>query len=184
MKKSNWIGVMAMMPSLAMAWPWSMDMANQPSIKPQEGPKSVRSYPEHSIPMGGTRTTIRVADRDAAEKLDNPQAASEESIHYGRKMFHIYCRPCHGVTGKGDGPVGEKLNFKPFDLTTDRVQKEVKDGYIFGIMTFGGAVMPSYANDMYPKERWDLVNYVKHGLVKDDEAMAKNPALLDAANKE
>ncbi|MEJ1959328.1 MAG: hypothetical protein WDM70_07775 [Nitrosomonadales bacterium] len=36
-------------------------------------------------------------------------------------------------------------------------------GHIFGMMTFGGAVMPVYANDLSPTERWNVVNYVRKG---------------------
>ena len=146
-------------------------MANQISIKPQEGPDSVRPYPERSVPMAGTKTTPYVHDHDAAMKLPNPNPATPESVARGREMFKIYCVPCHGNSGTGDGPVGAKLIVRPFDLTADRVQKEVPEGYIFAHVTFGGALMPSYGNDMYPSERWDLVNYVRHGL-KADQAQA------------
>ena len=43
----------------------------------------------------------------------------------------------------------------------------VPEGYIFGTVTFGGAFMPSYGNDLSPSEIWDVVNYVRHGLVPD-----------------
>ena len=171
MKLTRWIALTALVPSLAMAWPWSKDMANQISIKPQEGPDSVRPYPERSVPMAGTKTTPYVHDHDAAMKLPNPNPATPESVARGREMFKIYCVPCHGNSGTGDGPVGAKLIVRPFDLTADRVQKEVPEGYIFAHVTFGGALMPSYGNDMYPSERWDLVNYVRHGL-KADQAQA------------
>ncbi|MDE2342535.1 MAG: cytochrome c [Betaproteobacteria bacterium] len=171
MKLTRWIALTALVPSLAMAWPWSKDMANQISIKPQEGPDSVRPFPDRSVPMAGTKTTPYVHDHDAAMKLPNPNPATPESIARGREMFKIYCVPCHGNSGTGDGPVGAKLLVRPFDLTSERVQKEVPEGYIFAHVTFGGALMPSYGNDMYPSERWDLVNYVRHGL-KADQAPA------------
>jgi hypothetical protein len=39
--------------------------------------------------------------------------------------------------------------------------KQRSDGFIFGRITFGGAVMPSYANDLSPLERWHVINYVR-----------------------
>lgn len=171
MKSNRWIAILALIPSLAMAWPWSKDMANQISIKPEEGPDSVRAFPQRSVPMQGTQTTPNIHDHDAAMKLTNPNPATPESIARGKAMFVIYCVPCHGNSGTGDGLVGAKLIVRPFDLTADRVQKEMPEAYIFAHVTFGGALMPSYGNDMYPSERWDLVNYVRHGL-KSEQATA------------
>jgi mono/diheme cytochrome c family protein len=75
------------------------------------------------------------------------------------------------VSGTGDGLVGEKLIMKPFNLTLSNDihswdPKEYPDGYIFGMMTFGGAVMPSYANDLSATERWHVINYVRKVLQK------------------
>jgi mono/diheme cytochrome c family protein len=158
-------------PGSAGAWPWSRDMTNQISIKPQHGPEAIRPFPQRSVPMAGTNTLIHVHDRDAAMNLANPNPATPESIAHGRKFFQIFCTPCHGASGTGDGLVGAKFLIRPFDLTADREQKELPEGYIFGTVSFGGALMPSYGNDLSPLEIWDLVNYVRHGLVSDGAAM-------------
>ncbi len=169
-KLLRWIPLIALVPSMAMAWPWSKDMANQISVKPQEGPDAIIPFPQRSVPAQGTQTTPYVHDADAAMKLANPVPATPKSIANGRELFKIYCVPCHGNSGTGDGLVGQKLIVRPFDLTAERVQKEVPEGYIWGHITFGGALMPSYGNDMYPSERWDVVNYVRHGLLTDPTA--------------
>jgi mono/diheme cytochrome c family protein len=164
--------VLALLPAVAGAWPWSRDMANQISIKPQHGPDSIRPFPQRSVPMAGTKTLLHVHDRDGAMTLANPVAASAESIGHGRKFFQIFCTPCHGKSGTGDGPVGEKFLIRPFDLTADNEQKVLSEGYIYGTVSFGGALMPSYGNDLSPNEIWDVVNYVRHGLIADGLAVA------------
>jgi mono/diheme cytochrome c family protein len=161
------LGFLSLLPTVAGAWPWSRDMANQISIKPQHGPDSIRPFPKRSVPMAGTKTLIHVHDRDGAMKLTNPNPATSESINRGRKFFQIFCTPCHGNSGTGDGLVGAKFLIRPFDLTADNEQKVLPEGYIFGTVSFGGALMPSYGNDLYPSEVWDVVNYVRHGLVAD-----------------
>ncbi|WP_297504321.1 cytochrome c [Ferrovum sp.] len=176
---TRWIPLLALVPSLAMAWPWSMDMANQISVKPQEGPDAVRPFPVNSVPMTGTPTTPYVHDAETAMNLPNPNPPTAKSVAYGREMFKIYCVPCHGDSGTGDGLVGEKLIVRPFDLTAPRVQKEVPEGYIWGHITFGGALMPSYGNDMSPSERWDVVNYVRHGLLTDPTAKKRDMTTTD-----
>lgn len=162
MKKLTLATILLLAPALAQAWPWSKDMSEQISVKPQESVDpnhpGMATYPEHSVPVPGT--TVFVKDMETADKLKNPVAAETKSVELGGRLFGIYCTPCHGYKGKGDGLVGKKLILQPYDLTADQT-KQRNDGYIFGMMTFGGAVMPSYANDLSPHERWNVVNYVR-----------------------
>jgi S-disulfanyl-L-cysteine oxidoreductase SoxD len=167
---------LSLLPVAALAWPWSRDMANQISIKPQEGDDAIRPFPTRSIPMAGTKTLIHVHDRDGAMKLANPNAPTAASVKRGHKLFQVFCVPCHGKSGVGDGPVGAKFLIPPFDLTAAREQKELSEGYIYGTVAFGGALMPSYGNDMSPSEIWDLVNYVRHGLIGDGAVAKSVPA--------
>lgn len=175
MKKLTLAMALLLTPALAQAWPWSKDMSEQISIKPQESVNPTKpgmeNYPSRKNADGDTKfvsvpvpgTTVFVKDMDAADKMPNPVAADQKSLEFGGKLFGIYCTPCHGYAGKGDGLVGAKLLLQPFDLTAEHA-RSVSDGYIFGMMTFGGAIMPSYANDLSPKERWNVVNYVRHVL--------------------
>jgi mono/diheme cytochrome c family protein len=110
----------------------------------------------------------------AAEKQLNPIPADDKSVELGGKLFQIYCTPCHGYSGKGDGLVGAKLLLKPFDLTAEQT-KGRSDGFIWGYMTFGGAVMPSYANDLSATERWNVINYVRKVLQNGQSAAAVTP---------
>ena len=168
MNKSYLAIALLLAPSLAHAWPWDRDMMNQISIKPQESydpaHPGMKPYSERSVPVPGT--TVFVKDFDAATKMKNPVPVTERTVDMGGRLFMIYCKPCHGVSGTGDGYVGAKLILKPYNLTSSNDQHSWKDpaypdGYIFGMMTFGGAVMPSYANDLSPTERWEVVNYVR-----------------------
>ena len=145
-----------LLPVPAAAWPWSRDMTDGIAIKPQKQPMP---FPHRSVPVPET-ATVHVADRDEAAKLINPIPATPESVNKGKALFTIYCTPCHGVSGTGDGLVGEKLILRPFNLTSPSVQS-IPDGLIFGYITFGGAVMPIYGNDLSPNERWHVVNYVR-----------------------
>ena len=125
------------------------------------------------MPVPGT-ATMRVPDQDTATGFANPVKPTAELVNAGKQLYGIYCTPCHGASGTGNGLVGEKLTVRPFDLTSDTVQS-LSDGFIFGYLTFRGAVMPSYANDLSPIERWHVVNYLRHGL--------KPPATQQAGNQ-
>jgi mono/diheme cytochrome c family protein len=161
-----------LVPSAVLAWPWSQDMMNQPSIKPQEG--EMYPFPKRSIPIMGIPT--KVANREAAKELKNPIPASEESIKKGRGLFRIYCAACHGLTGKQDTPVANKIG--AISLVDDYVQTQLTEGWIWGTITFGSYVMPAYgtpsadpakggSNDLSVEERWHVVNYVKNALVNE-----------------
>ena len=158
----------AMAPTVVFAWPWSTDMMNQPSIKPQEGVPAL--FPHRSIPVTGIPTKVK--NREEASKLKNPVAVTEASIKEGRNLFQIICAACHGLSGKADSPVSPKIG--AVDLTADYIQN-YSDGYIYGTITFGSVIMPAYgipnatggSNDLSPEERWHVVNYVKHQLKKE-----------------
>ncbi|MCK5444649.1 MAG: c-type cytochrome [Rhodospirillaceae bacterium] len=156
----------------AHAWPWSKDMVNQPSIKPQE---QTRPFPARSVPTTGIATEY--ADRDATEELENPFAATKDSISKGRTLFRIYCAACHGLSGRGESPVTEKIGAT--DLTDPDNMEDLTDGWIFGTISFGSALMPPYgragdmngelrgSNDLSVEERWHVVNYVTRQLSLD-----------------
>ncbi len=177
MKKLSLAIALLLVPAMAQAWPWSQDMANQVSTKPQESADPANPgmvpFPKRSVPVPGTTTIVK--DAAAADKLKNPIPADEKSVAKGGKLFEIYCVPCHGKAGQGDGLVGAKLALQPYNLTEQRT-RERSDGFIWGYLTFGGAVMPTYANDLSPTERWHVVNYVRN-------VVQKAPASAPVAKK-
>jgi len=164
-----------MFPSVVLAWPWSTDMMDQPSIKPQEG--VMTPFPKHSVPVQGIPT--KVANREEAKPLKNPIPLTPASLKKGKTLFRIYCSACHGLTGKADSPVSPKIG--AISLVDDYVQHQLTEGWVFGTITFGSYVMPAYgdpemrddkrgSDDLSVEERWNVVNYVKHGLAKDAAA--------------
>ncbi len=182
MKKILLIVCMFALPTAVMAWPWSRDLMNQPSIKPQEGP--INTYPKDSVPVGGLWT--KVADRDAAVDIKNPVEPTKKSIAMGHALFQTYCFPCHGATGKGNGPVGKIFEAEPADLSSDYVKDELSDGWIWGTITFGSYIMPRYGYDMNPTERWHVVNYIRKVLEKRMTATSKEERasqVMDATEK-
>jgi mono/diheme cytochrome c family protein len=140
----------------AMAFPWSIDMYRSESIKPlQEAP---RVMPPDALPTkNGELPMSRVV---AAKTLHNPLTATEENIAHGKELYATYCAVCHGTTGKGDGPVAYWLTIPPANLVTSAGFQT--DGYMYGTIRDGGIVMPSYADAMTPKERWQVVVFLRY----------------------
>ena len=96
---------------------------------------------------------------ELAVNLVNPSAPTKENFELGKKKFDIYCSPCHGYFGKGDGRLNNQF-ITPPSLQSEKI-RSWKDGQIFHVITEGQNSMPSYAKQILPEERWAIVDYVR-----------------------
>ena len=112
-----------------------------------------------SVPRGG-ELRLPKEEREAAALRRNPIPATPASVQKGGELFVIYCTPCHGPQGKGNGPVSTKF-VPPADLTNADLQKGRTDGYWQSYLSVGGAVMPSYGEALSAEERWHVVNFLR-----------------------
>ncbi len=108
-----------------------------------------------------TKWELTKEQKDRATKAKNPVPADKRSAsaESGKKIAMQNCAPCHGNSGKGDGPGAAALPKKPADWTSKTVQTE-PDGSLFVKISDGNAPMPPWAS-LPEKDRWDLVNYIK-----------------------
>jgi mono/diheme cytochrome c family protein len=144
------------------------DMMVQPALKAQDadpftGHTGQRLPPEGTAPSNREVYLYKGAPELAEKNLVNPYAnPSPETLALGKKNYDNYCFVCHGPTGHGDGPVGQKFQgIHPPPLISDKV-RAYKDGRIFAIITEGTGVMRMYANQMpFFKDRWAVVAYVQ-----------------------
>lgn len=148
------------MVSLAYGLPWNTDMYWHPFRTASKGPHPPA---QHTVPITGIEPSLssRLPARiKAGMTLDNPVPVTPRSVQNGASLFQIYCTPCHGPHGRGDGPVVGKTA-PSSDLHTDRI-KQRPDGYLYATIRAGGFIMPSYKHVLSSQERWDLVNYIRH----------------------
>ncbi len=136
---------------------WTNNMTATVKIVPGE---RILPMPAGTLPRTGGELTPPRESRDIAAKRPNPVKATPESIATGKALFAIYCSPCHGPAGKGDGTVAPKF-IPPPDVTNATLQKQRTDGFWQHVIGTGGAVMPAYAEALSPEERWHVVNYVR-----------------------
>lgn len=141
----------------AVGYRWVHDMFYTQRVMPGEVSFSM---PTGSLPRNAGQLYYSPAERDAAAARRNPVAATTESVRKGAELYRIYCTPCHGTSGRGDGPVSTRF-VPPADLTNPELHKVRTDGYWQSYLSVGGAVMPSYGEALSPEERWDVVNYVR-----------------------
>ncbi len=142
---------------------WISFMEVQPSYRPMEAPRPV---PADSIPVDGP---VFIQGLGSPE---NPVAADDVSLQRGQILYALNCAVCHGPNGKGDGPMAAHLKVKPEDLTGSGVQNS-SDGTIFLVITNGvPGNMPALRENLTPRERWDVVNYVKSGNMTPPEVVS------------
>jgi copper transport protein len=93
----------------------------------------------------------------------NPIPPNSQSIAEGKTVYIQNCVPCHGVSGKGDGPVGKTLNPRPADLTLHGVPGVHTDAQLYDWITNGlpGTRMPAWKTTISDTDRWNLVNYIR-----------------------
>jgi mono/diheme cytochrome c family protein len=89
-----------------------------------------------------------------------PFAIDAQVLDRGQERFNIYCSPCHGQTGKGDGMVVRRGYREPPSFHSDRLL-QADAGYIFDVITNGFGVMPDYKVQIAPRDRWAIVAYLR-----------------------
>jgi mono/diheme cytochrome c family protein len=150
------LGGVAGVLGLNIGYRWFHNMTESPRIMPFE---RAFSMPPGSVPRGG-ELRLPKEEREVAALRRNPIPATPASVQKGGELFVIYCTPCHGPQGKGNGPVSTKF-VPPADLTNADLQKGRTDGYWQSYMSVGGAVMPSYGEALSAEERWHVVNFLR-----------------------
>ena len=133
------------------------NMYDNPAFRPQEEP--VRLPPAGSVPTKGLEHTPKPGTPEAAA-LKNPEKVTDFSLLTGKELFGIYCTPCHGASGKGDGPVAKKFVPTPADISATGHGSHHPEGDLFAVVTHGVNGMPPFRSDLTAKERWLVVAYL------------------------
>jgi mono/diheme cytochrome c family protein len=89
-----------------------------------------------------------------------PFAITRADLDRGEERFNIYCAPCHGKTGDGNGMVVQRGFRQPPSFHTERL-RQVAPGYVYDRITNGFGVMPDYKAQIPVEDRWRIVAYLK-----------------------
>lgn len=126
--------------------------------------KTLREPAPGTIPRGHLPMHYRPTPEDAiraGQELPNPLAATDAQVRKrGEYVFANYCQVCHGPQGKGDGPVS-KRGVPPPPSLQDGKSKDMKDGQLFHILTYGQGNMPSYAAQLSREDRWRVIIHLR-----------------------
>ncbi|HUO25886.1 MAG TPA: cytochrome c [Candidatus Aquilonibacter sp.] len=105
-----------------------------------------------------------------------PFPATKEVLERGRQRYDIFCAPCHSRLGDGNGFVPQRgFSHVPPSYHIPRLEKAPL-GYFFDVITHGFGIMPDYAAQIPPRDRWDIVAYVRALQLSQDASKADVPA--------
>ncbi len=113
------------------------------------------------LPPAFTQAEL-ITQQDVVMSLVNPMPTSPESLARGQLLFDRFCAICHGTDGIGaNAPIAEVHPVLPaYNVAGDRAAA-LTDGYIYGMIRVGRALMPAYGHRITHYDRWHIVNYVR-----------------------
>jgi mono/diheme cytochrome c family protein len=109
-----------------------------------------------SLPAG----VVAQGDLDRADQSAKPPPADARLLARGRERYDIYCTPCHGQSGNGDGIIVRRGFPAPPSYHTARLRAAPAQ-HFFDVISNGYGVMYSYASRVEPADRWAIVAYVR-----------------------
>ncbi|MFQ5552005.1 MAG: c-type cytochrome, partial [Gemmatimonadales bacterium] len=138
---------------------WFANMKETVAIKPYEMPLQPV---EGTVPITGVEPALPITTQNlrAIDRLTNPVSRTSESIERGRDRYEIYCLPCHGDAGLGDGPIDPAMFGIVPPVVGDRAQAYT-DGYLYTIVRHGRGAMTAYGDRIRGDDRWHVVNYIR-----------------------
>ncbi len=89
-----------------------------------------------------------------------PFPVTQEIVERGRGRFNVFCSPCHGFVGDGDGMIVQRGFRRPPSLHEERL-RTAPVGHYFDVITNGFGVMYPYGYRVAPHDRWAIIAYVR-----------------------
>jgi mono/diheme cytochrome c family protein len=130
----------------------------------------------HRAAVDGPVLTGRAPD--GKPLVISPVAPTPKLLAAGRKRYDIHCALCHGVLGDGESQVALNMALRrPPNL---HLYRDVADGYLYQVISQGFGLMPSYAAELTPEERWAVVAYLRALQLSQHAAVDQLPAPLRA----
>ena len=144
-------------------------MHNTPTAQPLreshfiKGTSSARPLVEGTIARGTLQDDIGFfTGKTGTGALDAmPFPLTAEVLDRGEQRYNIYCAPCHGLAGNGDGMIVKRGYRQPPSFHIDRLRTTAPLGYFYDVITNGFGAMPDYRAQIAPRDRWAITAYVR-----------------------
>lgn len=127
--------------------------------------RSMRMPVEGTVARGNLREDkayYQGINPDSSFVAEIPVEVTRSFLERGQKQYNIYCTPCHGLTGDGQGIIMTgQYGFVPAPSYHQDRLRNVEDGYLYSTISNGIRNMPSYAHQVEVEDRWAIVAYIR-----------------------
>jgi len=158
------------------------DMAKQPKNRPESPSdffadgRSVRPLIENTVARGSIENDVYNVPKDFAG-FPPAVKVDEKLLHRGEDRYKIFCAPCHGLQGNGEGLIAMRGMKHPPSYHIARL-RQAPNGYFYDVMTNGFGAMYSYSERITPPDRWAIIAYIRALQLSRDAKVADLPADL------
>ncbi len=119
---------------------------------------------------------VAQGDLDRATQVAQPPPVDAQLLARGQERYNIYCSPCHGLSGRGDGMVVRRGFPAPPSYHSAKLRAATAQ-HIFDVISNGYGVMYSYAARVEPRDRWAIVAYIRALQESENAKLADVPEL-------
>jgi mono/diheme cytochrome c family protein len=154
--------------SAFVSWGCRQDMHDQPKYTPLRGStffndgRSARPVIAGTVARGQLRedALLHTGKVNGEDATVFPFAIDAPLMARGQERYDIFCAPCHGRTGIGDGMVVRRGYRRPPSFQDERI-RSAPVGHFYDVMTNGFGAMPDYATQITARDRWAIVAYIR-----------------------
>jgi len=156
------------------------DMANQPknkALSPSpffDDGRSERPLVENTVSRGAVADDALFVAKDSN---NFPLPVNLALVERGEERYKIFCSPCHGLQGDGNGMVAMRGMKRPPSYHQDRL-RQAPNGYFYDNITNGFGQMLGYSAQIPPRDRWAIVAYIRALQLSRNAKVADLPAEL------
>ena len=156
-RRAAWLALWAAPMMLGIAGCDDLTMFRQPKLRAQAPASTLPDETESQAPPEQAVAQGELAQEQASA---SPPPVTPALLQRGQERFQIYCKPCHGVVGAGDGTIVAR-GFPPPPPYASTQVRDLTGPQIFGVITNGYGVMFPYGDRVAPADRWAVVAYIR-----------------------
>jgi mono/diheme cytochrome c family protein len=139
------------------------DMGNQPKNKPLSPSDFFADGRSERMPLENTVSRDALDNDDLVVAKDSnafPIPVNAALLQRGEERYRIFCSPCHGLQGDGNGMVAMRGMKHPPSYHEDRLRQS-PNGYFYDVISNGFGQMYDYSSQVKPADRWAIVAYIR-----------------------
>jgi cytochrome c553 len=159
------------------------DMHDAPRYDPLEASaffpngSAARTLVANTVPRGFLREDELLYTGKVSGQFANtfPMAVTADVMARGQERYNVFCSPCHGRTGTGNGMIVQRGFRQPPSYHEQRL-REAPAGYFYDVMTNGFGAMQDYAAQVPVADRWAIAAYIRALQLSHSATVADVPA--------